>query len=203
MKAEAEQSEEGRRLWEIYRPFDAEENQRVFDGVRRRLRQKKQRRIISGAMAIVTASLAPLYLLLTGTVNPVWMHPRGPDSAPVLTTPDTEFTEAIGPDGRSPQLVVRGTLLLRDGSARRWEPRINPTSPDNVIYIAGTKKTVFPCVPAGTWEMLVAVGKEGKTLTQAEILAGDTRSYKVLRKRVVLEGAAVDEAGKPCTVSSP
>lgn len=204
LKAEADQTEEGRLLWEMYRPFDAEEEQRLFDTFRRRQERKKWGFRVMTSVALAAAALAPLYFhLRDGGVDPRWIQVRGPETAPVLSTADTELTEAIGASGRSPTLVVRGSLLAQGDLTRPWKPRVNPASPDNIIYIAGTKKTVFPCVPAGTWEMLVAVGKEGKTLTDAEVLAGDKRDYKVLRRRVVLEGAAVDEAGNPCGVKTP
>lgn len=43
LRDEAEQSDEGRLLWEMYRPFDEEEQQRVLDAVRARVREEKAR----------------------------------------------------------------------------------------------------------------------------------------------------------------
>ncbi|MFT3773440.1 MAG: hypothetical protein QM820_49320 [Minicystis sp.] len=212
LQSEAEQTDEGRLLWEIYRPFDAAEKQRVHAGVRDRLtrERRKKRPLLSFVpvfIAAAAAALAPFYLRTSFDV--AWSEARGESAAPiVLSTPDAEITTAIGP--RDPvnhpiteKLAVRGTLLVGDGRARRWDPKPNPTTPDNVIYLAGTRKTVFPCVPAGRWEMVVAVGGAGAKLTEAELLAGTTRSYTVLRRPVVLEGPAVGADGLACTESQP
>lgn len=209
LKEEAYRTDEGRYLWDVYRPFDPDEEARVRAGVHERVRQDKRRRrvrrivpALSAAAAAIAAAFAPLWFQGVGAS---FVGARGAEAGvTVLATPDAEFSVAIAPD-RPAEIAVRGAILVRasDGSHRAWDVRPNPPSPDHVLHVAGTKRSVFPCVPAGVWDMLIAVGAPGEPLAEAQILGGSTRSYKVLRRRVVLEGPAVDARGDRCTESAP
>jgi hypothetical protein len=156
------------------------------------------------AVAALAAALLPLYFYMASSFEPSWVESRGGEKPPVvLSTPEAAFSVGIDPNAEM-DLVVRGALLVREGGIRRaWAPRANPPGPDHVIHIAGTKKSVFPCVPPGAWEMVVAVGKAGERVSEGQILSGSTRSYKVLRRRIVLEGPTVDENGARCAESAP
>ena len=251
LRAEAEETEEGRALWELYHPCDEKEQERIFQGMRDRLGAPEQeaeraqdggaadrtapappevgrvlslhgarRRKLAAAagVAAVVAMAAAAVLWLGAPLRPgaplpavevAWAGDRGPEPKPAtLSTPDSELTETIAPlHPVAGKLAVRGTLLLRDGVAHAWSPTFNPPSPVNEIYLAGTRKSLFPCVGPGTWEMIVAVGLPGPPLEEGELRSRAGKpsagSYQVLRRRVELEGPAVDAEGAPCRAGSP
>jgi hypothetical protein len=57
LRVEAQQTEEGRKLWDIYHPFDAEEKARLFENVGREIRAAKRRkrrsRIVLAALVLL------------------------------------------------------------------------------------------------------------------------------------------------------
>jgi hypothetical protein len=86
LRAEAETSEEGRALWELYRPCDAAVKQRLLDGVLMRVRSRdrrsdtrvrRRRRLI--VAAVVAAGVVAVLLLAVaagrghGRRTPRWM----------------------------------------------------------------------------------------------------------------------------------
>ncbi|MDC0747937.1 hypothetical protein [Polyangium mundeleinium] len=56
--------------------------------------------------------------------------------------------------------ITTGGFLIQDGRARVWEvqPEI---SPDGAIQITGDRQALFPNVPAGSYELVIAVGRPG------------------------------------------
>ncbi|MFT3770347.1 MAG: hypothetical protein QM820_33385 [Minicystis sp.] len=224
LRAEAETSAEGRLLWDLYRPFEDRTKERLFARLQAKLPRPEptflQRiarwwkglppgfRLVPATIGFVGAAAAatPLYLAQRQPdVEVAWSNLRGREDPPaVLSTPDATFAAIVVPQGtiKGP-LAVRGSLLVRDGQPRPWDAQANPPAADNVIVIAGPKKKLFPCVPAGEWDLLVAVGKPGAPLPAAELIRragkGSAGSYQVLQRRVVLEGERVDANGQPCS----
>jgi hypothetical protein len=107
------------------------------------------------------------------------------------------------PHGR---LAVRGAVLVAPGRTdpgrvRPWSLSVEPTA-ENVVVLSGTRRDLFPGVPRGEWDMVVAVGRPGPAISDDELvrLAGapSTRDVQVLRKRVVLEGPCVGTPERPC-----
>jgi hypothetical protein len=93
LRATAERSEEGRKLFEQYRPFDADEKQQIFDAVRARVRQvRRQRRRRRVTMAVIAIVLVAVVLILRSR------HDRRHDPPPAPT----------------PYLMIRG------GSPSEW-----------------------------------------------------------------------------------
>jgi len=67
-------------------------------------------------------------------------------------------------------IAVRG-FLLRDERARLWE--IKPdVSPDGAVRIAGERETLFPNMPAGSYEIVIAVGRPGALPNANAVTAG-------------------------------
>ena len=103
------------------------------------------------------------------------------------------------------KIAVRGTLLVRPGGTepgrvRAWEPAVVPTG-DNVIILSGTRLQLFPGVPRGEWDMIVAVGRPGPSLPEGDLLrladqGAPVGDVQVLKKRIVLEGACSNS--HPC-----
>jgi len=64
LRAEAEQSEDGRALYELYRPFDLEEKERLFQAVaafvRANQRARRQRALLAVALLIIAGVVLAL-----------------------------------------------------------------------------------------------------------------------------------------------
>jgi hypothetical protein len=224
-------SDEGRALWELYRPFDAEEKSRLFNGVSRRMRAESDRRrrsrvrdAVAGALAMAAAS-GGLYLGFGRSPSPMWDAawgtPLGRNSREfTLHDPDDRLDTTITthtPQGsvRSP-LAVRGAALIRG----REHVKVNLMArrdEDNDFYLAKTKKEMFPCVREGTWDLVVVVGPEGNDLSAEEVIAlsdqkviaapnkgGSPKDpYRVLRATLKLIGPATRADGTPCDGNAP
>lgn len=218
---EAQATDEGRLLWELYHPLDEAEKARFADGVKlltdgaapapgwwARLAAwwEGLPRAAHWAPAVAACAVAAVVLLHGSepTVEVAWSHSRGRDDRPlVLATPDAAFTATIVPQGGTTgPLVVRGGLLRREGRARAWTVRADQAPDDGTIVIAGPKKALFPCVPAGEWEVLVAVGRPGPAPSEADMIRLAEKpaagSLQILKKRVVLEGPGIGAGGEPC-----
>jgi hypothetical protein len=223
---EAQATAEGRLLWEHYQPLDAAEEARLLrvaaaqinaaePGLVARLRAWWEalpgwgRWMPLGAGCAVAAAVLVLSAPRGGEppapVAVAWSHARGSaaDRPPVLATPDAAFAATIVPEaGTKGPLVLRGGLLRGEGQVRPWAVRAEQAPEDGTIVLAGPKKQLFPCVPAGAWDVLVAVGRPGPALSQADLirLAGQPAegSVQVLQKRVVLGGPEVGPGGEPC-----
>jgi hypothetical protein len=89
------------------------------------------------------------------------------------------------PDGKP--IAVR-SFLIQDGHARLWqvEPDI---SSDGAVRIQGKRDTLFTNVPAGPWEIVIAVARPGD-LPDADAVAHDAvrmgERVRLFRARVLL-----------------
>jgi hypothetical protein len=205
-------SEEGRALYEIYRPFDADEKRRLLEGVQARVRAERARhrklvytRVV--ASAAMAAAAAGVYVRATEApeVQVALSTVRGSAEQEVLASPESPFKLIIVPTRPIKRdLTVRGTLLVhvQDGQPRAWAPHPNPPADDKAVVIAGSKKEVFACVPSGTWDLYIAVGLPGEAIPASEMIRladkGSAGAYQVLKKRVVLDGERLDADGQPC-----
>jgi hypothetical protein len=81
---------------------------------------------------------------------------------------------------------VRGALV-QDGRSQAWRPPLEIT-PEGVAHIAGTRETVFPGVPDGAWELVLAVGRPG-ALPQDPAAGNAEQGVQLLRAKVVLVAA--------------
>jgi hypothetical protein len=116
----------------------------------------------------------------------------GPGSSLTLTLrPATSVEGAVAVRGALVPVSAAGTL---DRGARAWSPPVTIT-PDGVARVTGTKEALFPGVPAGTWEIILAVGRAEALPSGADALAdaaakagepGSDDAVRVLRARVVL-----------------
>jgi hypothetical protein len=228
-------------LYEIYRPFDGDEHERLVTAIAGRLAARapasstlaagadpaprtdggapvvsisgwrRARAPIAGALA-AAAAIAVVVSQKPPPLELAWSEQRGgaasaPHLSSVAGSPHERLAEMIVPvtpiRGR---VAVRGALLVEPGRTdpgrvRPWALAAEPTS-ENVIVISGTRRDLFPGVPRGEWDMVVAVGRPGPALSEDELLrlawAGATGDVQVLKKRVVLEGPCVGTPERPC-----
>lgn len=226
LRSATEQSDEGKLLWELYRPCDDAEKEALFQRMHARIHadaRRPWRRLSDGWNRLSPATrVAPFVLAAAAALPPVYhaLQPgalaalsihRGPaDGYTTLAAPDDPFTLTIVPRrGLRVPLQVLGGLLVGNGSSRPWAASPNPSSPEGEIVITGTRQTLFPCVPDGVWDLLVAVGPSGEAPTASEMLRDAAQGssghrYQVLKTRVVLEGAGVDaKGGSSCDTAAP
>ncbi|HVK70865.1 MAG TPA: hypothetical protein VM694_40700 [Polyangium sp.] len=78
--------------------------------------------------------------------------------------------------------IAAGGFLIQDGRARVWEvqPEI---SLDGAIRITGDRQTLFPNVPAGSYEIVIAVGRPG-ALPDADAVARGAAGERDARVRL-------------------
>jgi hypothetical protein len=221
LRAEADGSDEGRLLLELYRPFDANEKQRLFDGVHRSLqhqrdvvRRKRARWVAAGTFVAAAAAALPIYVHLHSRAllpavqwsGSLGAHPK--DHPLDLGDPDRSAGLTIVPvEPFAGTLVVRGALFVQGPRAIPWDPHPNPTSPNNEIRIAGTRRDLFPCL-TGEGTLLVAVGPSGAPLSESDLTGPIENAaagpYHVLHKSVWLGDDPVPgRDGKPCRRSAP
>ncbi len=198
LQADAEKSEEGRALFQLYRPFDEGEKQRMFDGVRTLVQSEARRRrrarmgvLTAVAATLATAAAVPLYSL-SQRPHVATSGPLGPDDQRIVfDTPDRVRSLTVYPTrlGEAP-FALRGAVLVHKGQTVPWAPQVNPTSPDGKIRIVGSRRDLFPCLEAGSWTVVVALGAPGATLTESEMKrlaeGGWAGSYAVRRFEVEL-----------------
>lgn len=65
LRVVAEQDAETRALWELYRPFSMEEDERLVDGVRRKLREDRARRRRATVLRLSAAAIALAAIMST------------------------------------------------------------------------------------------------------------------------------------------
>jgi hypothetical protein len=180
---------------------------------------RPKRRVISGLLAaapLVAAAAAvffflrpvrspavPSYeLMVAGGEQVQRSTPDAPPSEVRRLGPGSSLTLTLRPATRvEGPVAVRGALApvsatgtLERGGSRVWSPPITIT-PEGAVRITGTKEALFQSVPAGTWEILVAVGRSealpsgADALVDAAARASEPRSddaVRVLRARVLL-----------------
>ena len=136
--------------------------------------------------------------------------PRGGGSGlPNLSTPDARLEAALTPIGRiQGPVAFRGALLIHpeSGRAQPWHLQLQPTR-RNEFFLSGTRAELFPGVPSGEWDMLIAVGRPGSPLSEDELRSladkGLNGDHQVLKQRVVLKGPCVPSADMPCPEGGP
>jgi hypothetical protein len=96
--------------------------------------------------------------------------PADPRSA-VLLGPGSSLEILLRPaTPEQKPIAVRG-FLIRDERARLWE--IKPdVSPDGAVRIAGERERLFANMPAGSYEIVIAVGRPGALPNANAVTAG-------------------------------
>lgn len=136
--------------------------------------------------------------------------PRGNSpGVPVLTTAESRMDVALSPVGEiKGPVALRGVALINPGTGRAypWHVDLVPTR-NNEIFLSGKRIELFPGVPAGEWDVYIAVGRPGPPLTEAELrsLAGQKPrdDKQVLVIPVVLPEPCTGTKDRPCSAATP
>jgi hypothetical protein len=81
-----------------------------------------------------------------------------PTPAVAALRPGDGFTLNLRPDGPVVGAVAARGFLLQGDKVRPWDPPFT-VDVDGTVHIAGAVDTLFRGVPAGAWEVAVAVGR--------------------------------------------
>jgi hypothetical protein len=123
------------------------------------------------------------------------LAPENPDGAETELVRGAHFEVDLHPTGPVVGAVAARAFLLRGNEVRPWDPPFE-VERDGSVHIAGAVEALFANVPAGTWEIAVAVGRP-ETLPTApkDILrARNTRTdggaapWQLVRERIKLGG---------------
>jgi hypothetical protein len=79
---------------------------------------------------------------------------------PLRLGPGSSLEIVLRPATPDRKPIAAGGFLIQDGRARVWpiQPEI---SPDGAIRVAGERETLFPNLAAGSYEIVIAVGRVG------------------------------------------
>jgi hypothetical protein len=152
--------------------------------------QNKIALLIVPAAAVVAIGLVAARLHFQPPTVPGFAIAGGHDE--VVLAPGGLFSLDIHPDAPTKGAIGARGFLLRDNLVRPWDPPFSVQT-DGSIRIAGTVDTLFRDVPAGAWEVAVAVGRpEVLPTAPLDVLRGREQdggevSWRLVRERVRLE----------------
>ena len=134
--------------------------------------QRKRAAMVVGLVSTLAAAAGLLLFLSTRPrLDPVpgyslmtvggesSVRSEGPRGIPTLV-PGSRLEVQLRPATRvTGPVVVRGALMRGD-EVRLWTPPVQ-TDEAGAVRIAGTRETLFPGVPDGTWDVVLIVGRQG------------------------------------------
>jgi hypothetical protein len=149
--------------------------------------------VILPAAVAVAVGLVGLRMYFQPPTVPDFAIARRPPGSPdqVSLSPGGQFEVEVRPGAPVTGAIAARGFLLRGDEVRAWDPPFTVAA-DGTVRIAGAVDTLFAGVPAGDWEVAVAVGRP-ETLPTApnDILRArgeDPRalSWRLVRERVFL-----------------
>lgn len=113
--------------------------------------------------------------------------------AEVTLRPGMAFELVARPSAPAPGIVGAKGFLFRGDDRRLWDAPFT-VDVDGTVHVAGPVELLFKGVPAGTWDVAVAVGRP-ETLPsmpgdvqQPRDTDGRPAAWHVIRQRVILTG---------------
>lgn len=213
LRREAQRGGEARELYELYRPLDAEEREKILSDLRARRHPPPEIRDRSKAppvappprpfvkVAVVAAPYfamaamlavmlrAPTQTAFAGSVE--YVEPsrqRGANDplAPLrLMQPDARLSLTLTPAYELSFLCTQGSRSHRCKPLYTW-------SPTGSIIFVSTKEELFPGENEGQWDLCITSGKRGPLQSDDELRnicksPGDHPEYQVIHQTVILE----------------
>jgi len=117
----------------------------------------------------------------------------GDDGREVVLAPRGNFAIDLRPARPVDGAIGARAFLLRGSEVRPWDPPFSVTR-EGTIRIAGPVDVLFAGVPAGPWEIAVAVGRPEllptapNDILKARADDGRPAGWHLLRQRVRIEG---------------
>lgn len=198
---EAEDSPAIRELFEAYRPLGPEAEDRyaarllAVTAKPKPVRRPAWRSSAIG-LALAAALAAVLFIprpsalpeysiVIAGGEQVVRGDPQAAHRTPIIG-PGSRLSIVIRPEKKLEGAIEARAFLMRDGAARVWSPPIEISSA-GAVRIEGTREQLFAGVPAGRWEIVVALSrprdapsaddlrpKAGRRLIRTEVELRDT-----------------------------
>lgn len=142
------------------------------------------------AAAVVALGLVGIRLHFEPPTVPAYS--LATDGGDALVRPGTTFDMVLRPASPVEGAIGARAFLLRDSEVRPWSC---PSSVglDGSVHIGGPVDALFAGIPAGSWEVAVAVGRPEVLPTAPGDIThsreGDTRpsAWRVVRERIRLE----------------
>ena len=149
--------------------------------------------LLPGAAAVAVGLVALRMYFQPPTVPGFAIAGSTPDE--VTLAPGGQFQVELRPDAPVTGAIGARGFLLRGDEVRPWDPPFS-VGADGTVRIGGAVDTLFAGVPAGAWEVAVAVGRP-ETLPTApnDILRArgvdantskSALSWRLVRERVFL-----------------
>jgi len=153
----------------------------------------------------IALALLPLAAVVAGALIALRLHFEPPTVPPytlagtgdeVLLAPGDRFVIDLRPTAPVKGAVAARAFLLRGDEVRPWDPPFSVAT-DGSVHIAGSVDALFAGVPAGPWEVAVAVGRPEvlPTAPKDVLRARDSTSpapaqagWHLVRERVRLGG---------------
>ena len=170
-------------VFEAFRPIDDNAKERFVDAILAQTKAQEPQRApdnvvpiarrrtwlagvgVLGALAAAAAivltlssgpSPLPAYdLVVLGGESGVRSHPT--EGTPKLVK-GSQLELRLRPATKTQGPVVVRGALKKGHDVRAWTPLIQ-TSPDGAARIDGTKESLFPGVPSGTWTIVIGIGR--------------------------------------------
>jgi hypothetical protein len=146
--------------------------------------------------------LVPTAIAIAGALLWLRLHFQPPTVPPytldthsqgAVLRPGDRFEANVRPASPVTGAVAARAFLLRGSEVRPWDPPFQ-ISRDGSVRIAGAVAELFPNVPAGEWELAVAVGRpETLPIAPKDVLRvrdanGDVgaAAWRLVRQRITL-----------------
>jgi hypothetical protein len=146
--------------------------------------------IVVGLAVLTAAVLLVLRMRLEPPTVPGYTL-EGADGGDVVVREGQRFRLDLEPSGQVTGAVGAHAFLVRGETVRTWDPNFD-VDRDGSVHVAGMVDKLFEGVPAGPWEMAIAVGRP-ETLPTAPrdiLLAPDSgvsqAAWHLVRERIVL-----------------
>jgi hypothetical protein len=203
-------------VFEAFRPIDDDAKERFVDAIVAQTKGQEPQRApsdnvvpiagkrpwLAGVGVLGTlAAAAALVLMLSSGPSPLPAYElvvlggeSGVRSHPTEGTPKlvkgSRLELRLRPATKTQGSVVVRGALKKGHDVRAWTPPIQ-TSPDGAARIDGTKESLFPGVPSGTWTVVIGIGRPDTLPAEPEKLieleAGeDPAGARLRRVNVIL-----------------
>jgi hypothetical protein len=145
--------------------------------------------LVPGAAA-VAVGLVSLRLHFQPPTVPAFAV-AGAQADAVELTPGGQFQVELRPEQPVTGAIAARGFLLQGDTVRPWDPPFS-VDRDGTVRITGPVDTLFARVPAGAWEVAVAVGRPETLPTapndvlRARAQQPDAVGWRLVRERVVL-----------------
>jgi hypothetical protein len=143
------------------------------------------------AATLVAAALLVLRMHVEPPTVPTYALASATAEEPVQLAPGARFEIEARPTQEVTGAIAARAFLLRGDEVRPWNPVIE-VERDGTVRVSGAVEKLFAGVPAGEWEVALAVGRpESLPTAPHDVLRArnpdaGSEAWRLVRRRVVL-----------------